>query len=307
VNAVSVEHVTRRFGEWAAVDDVSFETPAGQVLALLGPNGAGKTTTFEMLEGYLAPSAGSVRVLGVDPRRGDRAWRARIGLVLQSTSLDAQISVRDAISVFAALYPSPRSVAEVIELVDLEHEADSKIGQLSGGQQRRVDLALGIVGRPDLLFLDEPTTGLDPAARRQTWQLIEQLAGEGTTVLLSTHYMEEAQRLADRVLVLDQGRLVADASPACLRASALRSRLRLTLPAGAATEDLPPDLAGGLDARRGELVLHTGDIADTLEQLLGWSRTHGIDLSGLEVGPPSLEDTYLALTAPRDSGTPSHV
>lgn len=307
MNAVSVEHVTRRFGELAAVDDVSFEADAGEVVALLGPNGAGKTTTFEMLEGYLAPSAGSLRVLGVDPRRGDRAWRARVGLVLQSTSLDAQLSVRDAISVFAALYPRPRSVAEALELVDLEQEADTKIGQLSGGQQRRVDLALGIVGRPELLFLDEPTTGLDPAARRRTWQLIEQLAGERTTVLLSTHYMDEAQQLADRVLVLDQGRLVADASPAWLRASALRSRVRLPIPAGAATDQLPPELADGFDARRGELVVRTADIANTLEQLLVWARAHGIDLSGLEVGPPSLEDAYLALTAPADNGSLTHV
>jgi ABC-2 type transport system ATP-binding protein len=152
-----------------------------------------------------------------------------------------------------------------------------------------------------VLFLDEPTTGLDPAARRRTWQLIEQLAGEGTTVLLSTHYMDEAQHLADRVLVMDLGRLVADASPAWLRASALRSRLRLPVPAGAATEQLPPGLAEGFDAQRGELVLRTADIADALEQMLTWAHAHQVDVSGLEVGPPSLEDAYLALTGPTGS------
>jgi ABC-2 type transport system ATP-binding protein len=217
VSAVAAEHLTRRYGGLAALDDVSFEVAAGEVVALLGPNGAGKTTTMEILEGYQAPSGGTARVLGQDPAGAGRAWRARVGLVLQSTSLDPQLTVAEALGIFASLFPRPRPLAEVLELTDLAGEAGTRVGRLSGGQQRRVDVGIGIVGRPELLFLDEPTTGLDPAARRHAWTVIEGLTAAGTTVLLTTHYLEEAQRLADRVLVLTRGRLVADARPEQLR------------------------------------------------------------------------------------------
>ena len=301
MTAVRVERVSRRFGELLALDGVSFDVEAGEVVALLGPNGAGKTTVIEMLEGFLAASSGAISVLGIDPRRGDRAWRARIGVVLQSTSLDQQLSAREALGVFAAPFPAPRPIGEVLELIDLEAEADIRIGQLSGGQQRRVDLGLGIVGRPELLFLDEPTTGLDPAARRRTWAAIEQLSAEGTTVLLSTHYMEEAQQLADRLLVLNRGRLVADATPGELRGRALRSTIRLPLAAGAPTSDLPPQLASHLDPYRSELFIRTADVTDALHRLVDWATVHGADLSGLEVGGPDLEDAYLTLTtSPRE-------
>jgi ABC-2 type transport system ATP-binding protein len=281
VTAIAVEHLTHRFGAVVAVDDVGFEVGAGEVVALLGRNGAGKTTTLEILEGYLAPSAGAVSVLGVDPRRGDRRWRARIGLVMQSTSLDPELTVPEALRVFGGLFAAPRPVGEVLDLIDLAAEADTPIGRLSGGQQRRVDLGLGIVGGPELLFLDEPTTGLDPAARRQTWAIVERLADGGTTVLLTTHYMDEAERLADRLLVLAGGRLVADATPDALRAASARATVRLP---------------ARLRPERRELVVRTSDVPATLEELVDWARINRVDLTGLEVAPPTLEDAYLALT-----------
>ncbi len=288
MSAIRAAGLTRRFGALTALEDVSFEVEPGEVVALLGPNGAGKTTAIELLEGYRAPNAGSVSVLGADPRRGDRAWRARIGAVAQSTSLDLQLSVREVLRIFAALFPRPRAIDEVLALIDLEAESGTRIASLSGGQQRRVDLGVGIVGRPELLFLDEPTTGLDPAARRRTWAVVEQLAAAGTTVLLTTHYMDEAERLAGRLLVLRRGRLVADTTPARLRAAAPRSTLRLPWPQGVE----PP--RGQLD--RGELVIRTADVAASLDELLGWARERSVSLDGLEVGRPSLEDAYLALT-----------
>jgi ABC-2 type transport system ATP-binding protein len=307
VSAVEVDSVSRRFGDLVALDGVSFGVEPGEVVAVLGPNGAGKTTMIEMLEGYLAPSSGTVTVLGVDPRRGDRRWRARIGLVLQSTSLDECLTVREAMVVFAALFPSPRSVGEVLELIALEAEADTRIGQLSGGQQRRVDLGLGIVGRPELLFLDEPTTGLDPAARRRTWDGIKQLAADGTTVLLSTHYMEEAQQLATRLLVLDRGRLVADATPDEVRRRTLRSSVRLPLASGWPTNALPDELALHVEKGRRELLIRTDDVSYVLRLLVEWANAHDVDLSGLEVRAPDLEDAYLTLTSPRHQDEPVNV
>jgi ABC-2 type transport system ATP-binding protein len=296
MSAVVVEHLSKRYGETAALRDVSFEMHAGQVVALLGPNGAGKTTTIEILEGYQAPSGGDARVLGAEPLRAGRAWRARIGLVLQSTSLDAQLTIREALRAHARLFPRPRPVGEVLELIDLRAEADTRIGRLSGGQRRRVDVGLGIIGRPELLFLDEPTTGLDPAARRQAWTTVERLTAAGTTVLLTTHYLEEAQRLADRVVVLAGGRLVADARPDELRTRGALTRIRWPLPPGVPAAGLPAPLAAGLDPDRGELVVETAEVTAALDALVGWAARHGIELAGLEVGPPSLEDAYLSLT-----------
>ena len=182
MSAIVIDRLTKHFGDFTAVDGVSLEVPDGQLVAVLGPNGAGKTTTLEILEGFIAPTSGTVRVLGVDPHRGGRRWRARIGLVLQSTSLDAELTVRDTLNVFAGLYPAPRPVGEVLELVDLADDAETRVGALSGGQRRRVDVAIGIIGRPEVLFLDEPTTGLDPEARRRAWTAVENLTTTGTTV-----------------------------------------------------------------------------------------------------------------------------
>jgi ABC-2 type transport system ATP-binding protein len=298
MNALVVEGLTKRFGDFAAVNDVSFEVPDGQLVAVLGPNGAGKTTILEMLEGFLAPTSGTVRVLGTDPHRGDRRGRARTGLVLQSTSLDAGLNVRDTLSVFAGLYPAPRPIGEVLELVDLVDDAETAVGALSGGQRRRVDLAIGIIGRPEVLFLDEPTTGLDPEARRRAWTAVENLTTTGTTVVLTTHYIDEADHLANRLILLAAGRVVADTTPEGLRSRGGPATIRCRLDDNdASLADLPASLAGHLDRDSHALVLRADDIAAPLRDLLGWAERHHLDLAGLEVGPPSLEDAYLAAIA----------
>jgi ABC-2 type transport system ATP-binding protein len=299
VNAIEVEHLTKRFGGVTAVRDVSFGVPAGQVVAVLGPNGAGKTTLIEILEGFQSPTSGRVRVLGTDPRAGGRtgqAWRARVGLVLQSTSLDHQLTVGEALRLYAGLFGRPLPAAEVLTLIGLTGETGTRIGALSGGQQRRVDLGLAVIGRPEVLFLDEPTTGLDPQARRGLWTVIAELAATGTTVLLTTHYLDEAQRLANRVIVLGHGQLATDATPDQLRARGPVPVIRLPLPPGTGPGDLPAGLAGHVDRERGELSLPSADLTADLAELVAWARSSAVDLTGLEVGSPSLEDAYLALT-----------
>ncbi len=293
MSAIIVKDLVKRYGGFTAVQDVSFEVAAGQVTAVLGPNGAGKTTTIEVLEGFQAPTAGTVRVLDANPRTAGRAWRARIGLVLQTTSLDSQLTVAEALTVFGSLYAETRRVGEVIDLIDLAGDARTRIGALSGGQRRRVDLGIAIIGRPDMLFLDEPTTGLDPEARRRLWSVIENLTAGGTTVLLTTHYLDEAQHLASRVIVLADGRVAADASPDQLRAMGGVPVIRYRLPAGA--PQLPGALAGYLDPAKSELSLPSADVTADLSALVWWARENHVDLTGLEVGPPSLEDAYLAL------------
>jgi ABC-2 type transport system ATP-binding protein len=300
VSAIVIDRLTKHFGDFTAVDGVSLDVPDGQLVAVLGPNGAGKTTTLEILEGFIAPTAGTVRVLGVDPRRGGRRWRARIGLVLQSTSLDAELTVRDTLSVFAGLYPAPRPVGEVLELVDLADDAETRVGALSGGQRRRVDVAIGIIGRPEVLFLDEPTTGLDPEARRRAWTAVQNLTATGTTVMLTTHYIDEAEHLASRLVLLAAGRVVADTTPEGLRSQGGPATIRCRLAAGAPLADLPATLAGHVDRDTNALVVRAGDITVALRDLLAWADRHHLDLAGLEVGPPSLEDAYLAaIGAPR--------
>jgi ABC-2 type transport system ATP-binding protein len=281
--AIEVSGLVKRFGSFTAVNGVSFEIASGQVTALLGPNGAGKTTTIEILEGFQSPTAGTVSVLGANPRKGGSAWRGRIGLVLQTTSLDAQLTVAEAIGLYGTLYPRPLSTREVLESIDLTEDAGTKIGALSGGQKRRVDLGIAIIGRPELLFLDEPTTGLDPEVRRRMWQIVEGLTEEGTTVLLTTHYMDEAQYLASRVIVLADGEIAADATPAELRAKGGPPIIKFRAP-----QDGPP-LPAALSDR-------TLSGTDDLIALVTWARDNHVDLTGLEVNPPSLEDAYLALT-----------
>ena len=300
MSAIIVKDLVKRYGRFTAVRDISFEVASGQVTALLGPNGAGKTTTIEILEGFLAPTAGTVQVLGANPRSGGRAWRARIGLVLQTTSLDAQLTVAEALMMFGALYPKPSRIADVLDVIDLASDARTRIGALSGGQRRRVDLGLAIIGRPEMLFLDEPTTGLDPEARRRLWSVIENLTATGTTVLLTTHYLDEAQHLARRVIVLADGRVVADASPDELRAMGGVPVIRYRIPSSA------PSLPAAISMHVADSVLTmpSDNVASDLATLVGWAREHDVDLTGLEVGPPSLEDASLALT--RD-GELSHV
>jgi ABC-2 type transport system ATP-binding protein len=296
MSAIVVEHLTKRYGDLAAVDDVSFAVPDGQLLAVLGPNGAGKTTTLETLEGFLSPTSGTVSVLGANPRRGGRGWRARIGLVLQSTSLEPTLTARMVLQRFAGLYPAPRPVPEVLEVVGLAAEADVRISALSGGQRRRVDVAVGIIGRPDILFLDEPTTGLDPEARREAWAAVRDLNTGGTTVVLTTHYIEEADQLADRVIVLSGGRIAADTTPAGLRARGGDTTIRYRLPAHPAIRELPASLARCFDPIRKMLIIRTSDVAADLAQLTCWASRHRLDLTGIEVGPPTLEEAYLTVT-----------
>jgi ABC-2 type transport system ATP-binding protein len=306
---VSVRDLTKRYGDFAAVDGISFDIGEGQLVAVLGPNGAGKTTTLEILEGFAEPTSGHVRVLGENPLHGGRAWRAQVGLVLQSTSLETEPTVVDLLRVFGRLYPNPRPVGEVLELIDLADDARTRVGTLSGGQQRRVDLGLAIIGNPDVLFLDEPTTGLDPEARRRCWASVERLNDAGTTILLTTHYLDEADHLADRVMVLSAGRLVADTTPAAMRASGGLSVVRFPLPVEA--PDLPPSLAIHVTDR--VLSLHTVRIEPVLADLLAWAQHHRLELTALEVGPPSLEEAYLSIartpvdSEPHDALFTSHV
>jgi ABC-2 type transport system ATP-binding protein len=228
--AIAVTGLRKSYGDKVALAGVSFEVGAGEVVAVLGPNGAGKTTAVEILEGFRDRDAGSVAVLGEDPRRAGRSWRARIGLVLQSTSLEPDLTVAEVLRLFAGMYPRPRPLDELLGIAELADVAGWRIGALSGGQQRRVDLAAGIAGNPDLLFLDEPTTGFDPAARREAWATIGRLASAGTTVVLTTHYLDEAEHLADRVLVFSQGTIVADGPPGQVGRPANMTEIRFCLP-----------------------------------------------------------------------------
>lgn len=293
--AVSVDGLIRSYGQLRAVDGVSFEVEAGEVFALLGPNGAGKTTTIEILEGFRDRDAGEVTVLGIDPgdRRSGRRLRSQLGVVLQELAVEPFLSVRQVLERNAGYYPAPRPVGEVIELIGLAEKADAKVKTLSGGQQRRLDVGLGIVGNPALLFLDEPTTGLDPAGRRGSWELVRRLAGEGTTVILTTHYMEEAEALADQVAIIAGGRIVAHGPPASLggrdRGAAT---IRFRLPAGITPEDLPVAVSAD-----GESVeLRTDRELETLYELTRWALEHEVRLTGLTVSRHTLEDVYLQLT-----------
>jgi len=296
VPAVSVSHLAKSYGDLTAVRDVSFDVEKGEVFALLGPNGAGKTTTIEILEGFRDRSGGDVQTLGVDPSdRSTQRWlRTRIGVVLQELAVEPFFSVRQVLTRNAGYYPSPRPVDEVIELIGLKEKADQKVKKLSGGQQRRLDVGLGIIGNPDLLFLDEPTTGLDPSGRRASWDLIRELAASGTTVLLTTHYMDEVEALADKVAVLFKAEIVASGTPTSIggRDSGTVT-IRFVLPEGVTTSDLPapsPVVADGI------VKISTDDELKVLHDLTGWALEHGHVLPGLAVTRVSLEDIYLDLT-----------
>jgi ABC-2 type transport system ATP-binding protein len=295
--AIRVENLHKAYGTVEAVADVSFEVVEGECFALLGPNGAGKTTILEVLEGYRDRSGGSVEVLGVDPEHGGRDLRERIGIVLQSAGIDRELTVGEVVALFGGYYPHPRDPGEVIELVGLGDKRHARCRTLSGGQQRRLDLALGIVGDPDLVFLDEPTTGFDPSARRRSWELIASLRGLGKTILLTTHYMDEAQNLADRVAVLAAGRIVAQGSPASLGGrDVAEAEISFRLPDGAGLDDLPPLGPARPRLDDGRVVLGTETPTGALHALTGWALARGGELEGLAVTRPSLEDVYLRLT-----------
>jgi len=296
VPAVSVEHLRKAYGDNLAVRDVSFEVQKGEVFALLGPNGAGKTTCVEILEGFRDRSSGRVETLGVDPAdHATQRWlRTRIGVVLQELAVEPYYTVRQVLTRNAGYYPNPRPVPEVIELIGLRERADDRIKRLSGGQQRRLDVGLGIIGNPELLFLDEPTTGLDPSGRRETWELIHRLAAAGTTVMLTTHYMDEVEALADRVAVLYGQEIVAEGTPSSLGGRDLGAvTIRFRLPDGVTVESLP---IPAVPADDGHVAVHTDDEVRVLHELTGWALAHGLPLVGLSVLRTSLEDVYLGLT-----------
>jgi ABC-2 type transport system ATP-binding protein len=285
-----------------AVRGLDLDVNAGEVFAFLGPNGAGKTTTVEILEGYRKRSGGEVTVLGVDPARATRSWRERVGIVLQECRMQPELTVRETIALYAGYYRRPRPVDETIELVGLGAKAGVRAGRLSGGQQRRLDVALALIGDAELLFLDEPTTGFDPSARRQAWEVISSLRDLGKTVFLTTHYMEEAQALADRVAILARGQIVAEGPPDALggRQDAA-TQISFRLPDGVALADIP----GGDDARHvnGGVLISTPDPVPLLNDLTSWALGRGVELRSLEVRRPSLEDVYLELTgAAEESG-----
>jgi ABC-2 type transport system ATP-binding protein len=294
--AIRVNNLAKSYGDKVAVGDVSFEVERGEVFALLGPNGAGKTTTIEILEGFRDRSAGQVETLGVDPAepRTQRWLRSRIGVVLQELAVEPFYSVRQVLTRNAGYYPTPRSVDEVIALVGLTEKADARVKTLSGGQQRRLDVGLGIVGNPELLFLDEPTTGLDPSGRRDTWDLVRKLAAEGTTVLLTTHYMDEVEALADQVAVMSRANIVATGTPSSLGGrDSSAATIRFSLPDGVAPNDLPVAIH---TVSEGLVEIRTEDELEVLHSLTGWALEHGLRLPGLSVARVTLEDIYLQLT-----------
>jgi ABC-2 type transport system ATP-binding protein len=297
---ISVRGLRKAYGANEAVRGIELEVARGEVFAFLGPNGAGKTTTVEILEGYRERGAGEVTVLGRDPASVDRAWREQIGIVLQECRMEPKLSVRETLSMYAGYYRNPRDVGETIELVGLEAEAKQRAGRLSGGQQRRLDVGVALVGDAELLFLDEPTTGFDPSARRHFWDVVSGLRALGKTVFLTTHYMDEAQALADRVAVIVDGRIVGEGSPDQLGGrEQAATEISFALPAGVGPEDLPEALRGGAGAANGRLLVRSSEPTEALNRLTGWALERGVELVGLEVRRPSLEDVYLELTGDR--------
>lgn len=308
---IEVEDLRKAYGEVQAVDGVTFGIERGEVFALLGPNGAGKTTVVEIIEGHRTADSGTVRVLGHDPSRRERALRERIGIVLQEAGFDEDATVAELVRLHRGLYPRRLDADAVIDLVGLTGKRSARVRTLSGGQRRRLDLALGLVGAPEVLFLDEPTVGFDPEARRQAWSIVRDLRDAGTTVLLTTHYLDEAQHLADRVAVVVAGRLVALGTPAELashgRSTVVAFRLGATdAAASAPTPDgAPPGLAAALGASARLESDGTGwrvatdDATATLHSLTTWSLERRLELGALEVRRPTLEDAYLELVGER--------
>jgi ABC-2 type transport system ATP-binding protein len=297
--AIEVEGLRKSYAGREVLRDVAFAVDPGEVFALLGPNGAGKTTTVEILEGYRRADGGSVRVLGVDPARAGRAFRARLGIVLQSAGVYPYLTVREVVELYARYYPRPREPAAVLAAVGLEEAADRRVRTLSGGQARRLDMALALVGRPELIFLDEPTTGFDPSARRDAWQVVRRLAEGGTTVLLTSHYMDEVQALADRAAVLRDGAIVALDAPAALARGDARAEIRFLAPAGVAPEALARATGGELRLDGGRIAIAGDETTLALHALTGLALEQGFALDELEVVRRTLEDAYLELTTTR--------
>ena len=296
--AVTVHDLNKSYGDFEAVRGISFEIAPGEIFGFLGPNGAGKSTTIEILEGYRTRTGGDAWVLGTDPAKPTREWRDRIGLVLQESELEPTLTVRETIGMFAGFYSRPRPVDDVIGLVGLQDKADARMGGLSGGQKRRADVAVALIGDPDLVFLDEPTTGFDPTARRDAWNMIEGLKSLGKTVFLTTHYMDEAQHLADRVVIIARGQIVAEGKPDELGAAgrAGATVVRFRLPQGHEPEQIAAEVDARIDVSGGIASFEAAHPQRALYRLTGWAEREGIELEDIDVRRPSLEDVFLQLT-----------
>jgi ABC-2 type transport system ATP-binding protein len=292
--AIEVHDLVKRYGDRTAVAGIDLHVAEGEIVAFLGPNGAGKTTAIEILEGYRTPTSGHVRVLGADPATAPRQWRERIGIVLQESEPTPELTAAESVRMQSHYYTAPRDPGEILELVGLTDSAHQRVRKLSGGQKRRLDLAMALVGDPELIFLDEPTTGFDPGARRESWGMIEALRDLGRTVLLTTHYMDEAERLADRITVINAGEIVATGTSAELTRR-VRTGARITW-RQPPDRPAPPDRFGW--ARHEEqAVIETDDVVGVLNQLTSWSIQHDVPLDQLSVTHPSLEDVFLILTS----------
>ena len=292
--SIYARDLRKSYGDVHAVRAVDLAVEPGEVFALLGPNGAGKTTTVEILEGFRERDAGEAVVLGHDPARHESDLKRRVGIVLQATGVQPYLTVEEAVELYRGYFPNPRPLDEVLEVVGLTEQRGTRVRRLSGGQQRRLDVAIGLAGNPELLFLDEPTTGFDPTARRGAWDLVRNLRALGTTVLLTTHYMDEAEQLADRVAVIVDGRIIAEGSPAELIASRASTAISFRLPPSAAPP--PEDFGAFAEDANGRLVLTADAPTSVLHALTGWASEQGIELEELTVSRASLEDVYLELT-----------
>ncbi len=298
MNPIVVENLTKSYRRVKALQGVSFSVRKGETYALLGPNGAGKTTTIEILEGYRKADGGTARVLDMDPASGGRRLREKIGIVLQATALEPELNVRETVRAFARLYPSAIPVDEAIELVDLAHARGKRVKALSGGQQRRLEIALGVVGSPEVLFLDEPTTGLDPDARRKIWDLVRSLNDAGKTILLSSHYMEEVEVLAHRLSILVDGKIRAEGSPLELQGQfGARATISFKIQGNGQEIIYPYGVRDKVREHQGWTYLAVDDPTPALNELTAWAMRHGFGLQHLTVNRPTLEDIYLQLTA----------
>jgi ABC-2 type transport system ATP-binding protein len=303
-HVIAVRGLRKRYGDREAVRGIDLTINRGEIFAFLGPNGAGKTTTVEIMEGFRVASGGTVEVLGADPAHAPKGWRERIGIVLQESQAEAGITVQECLELYAGYYRNPRRVDETLALVGLSEQASQRANALSGGQHRRLEVALALIGDPELIFLDEPTTGFDPSARRAAWEVIAGLRDLGKTIFLTTHYMEEAERLADRIAVIADGQIVAEGTPQTLGNRNLSgAQITFALPPGTVITDLPQKLAERAQTEAGgRIVLPTERVTADLHALSGWALDRNLELDDLEVRRPTLEDVYLQLTAEQAGG-----
>jgi ABC-2 type transport system ATP-binding protein len=291
--AIDTNQLTKKYGDFQAVSNVSLRVHEGEIFALLGPNGAGKTTTVEILEGHRLKTSGQVKVLGMDPSENSTEFRSRVGIVLQETGIEQYLTAVEILEQFTNFYESPRSISDLLEMTGLEEEKDKRVKKLSGGQKRRLDVAIGLCGNPDLLFLDEPTTGFDPSARRAFWDMIKNLKTDGTTVVLTTPYMEEAEYLADTVALMNHGKLVTQGSLSDLKISHNQTSITFKLDESSAV--LPEDIQEISKISKDMVLINTESPTAVLSDLTGWAISEGIELTNLEVSRQTLEEIYLGI------------